>query len=141
MDNGRSMKLSVHLAFGGNCQEAFEFYERCFRGKIQFMETWGKSPMAAQATPEWHGKIMHATLEIGDGILYGADVPPGQYQTPSGFYMMLAIQDPAESQRIFQALAEKGTVQMPLEKTFWAVLFGVVTDRFGIAWEINCEAA
>ena len=133
------MTLSSHVAFGGQCEDAFRFYERCLSGKILTMLAYGNSPMAEQAPPEWRGKIVHATLIAGDSILYGADALPEQYQPPRGFHLLLGIQDPAEAERVFQALSEGGTVQMPLQKTFWAVRFGMLVDRFGVSWEINCE--
>jgi PhnB protein len=135
------MKLNPHLTFGGQCQEAFQFYERCFGGKIITMVTYAGSPMADQVPAEFRGKIMHATLAAGDNTLYGADVVPERYQAPRGFYIALGIQNPAEAERVFRELSQNGTVQMPLQKTFWAVLFGVLTDRFGVSWEINCEQA
>jgi PhnB protein len=135
----RSMKLNPHLTFGGQCQEAFEFYERCLGGKIITMASYAESPMAEEVPQEFRGKILHATLEAGENILYGADVVPDRYQPPRGFYLTLGIRDPAEAERVFRELVEKGTVQMPIQKTFWAVLFGVLTDRFGVSWEINCE--
>jgi PhnB protein len=136
------MKLNPHVAFGGQCQEAFQFYERCLGGKILTMLTYRDSPMAGQVPTEWRGKILHTTLTLEDNVvLYGSDVVPEQYQAPRGFHLTVGIKDPVEAERIFQALAENGTVQMPLEKTFWAQRFGVLVDRFGISWEINCEPA
>jgi PhnB protein len=135
------MKLIPHISFGGNCRDAFQLYERCFGGKILTMLTYGDSPMADQVPPEFRGKILHANLTVGDHAVYGTDVLPEQYQPPKGFHLTLGIQDPAEAERIFRELSENGTVQMPLQKTFWAVRFGVLLDRFGVSWEINCEQA
>ena len=89
--------------------------------------------------PEWHKRILHATLRVGDQVLMGADAPPGRYQKPQGFSVTLGLKDQAEAERIFKALAEKGTVEMALQQTFWAGRFGVLVDRFGIPWTINCE--
>ena len=133
------MKLTPHIAFGGQCEAAFQFYERCLGGKILTMLAYGNSPMAEQVPPESRGKIAHATLTVGDNILMGADVLPEQYEKPKGFHILLGIDDPAEAERIYHALAENGTAQMPLQETFWAVRFGVLVDQFGISWEINCE--
>jgi len=135
------MKLSTQLTFKGQCEAAFKFYERCLGGKITFTLTWGNSPMANQAPPEWHEKILHATLEVGDNVLAGCDVPPGQYEQPKGFSVLLAADDPLDAERIFHALAENGTVQLPIQETFWAVRFGMVVDQFGTPWEIHCEQA
>ena len=133
------MRLTPNLSFGGKCEAAFKFYERYFGGKIVFMLTYGKSPMAEQVPQRWREKILHATLTVGDNVLMGSDPVPERYERPKGFAVMLGIDDPADAERIFQALAENGTVQMPLQKTFWSVRFGVLVDQFGIPWAINCE--
>jgi PhnB protein len=130
---------SISLSFNGRCEAAFKFYERCLGGKITFMLTWGNSPIAKDAPPEWAGKICHASLGLGDMVVSGADVPPPHYQPPGGFAMLLGVSDPADAQKVFDALAENGTVKMPLQETFWALRYGGVTDQFGIPWEINCE--
>jgi PhnB protein len=84
---------------------------------------------------------MHATLEMKGQSLMGADSPPGQYAKPQGFSVSLHTQDIAESERVFSALSEGGQVFMPLQETFWAKRFGVVVDRFGTPWMVNCEGA
>jgi len=135
------MKLTPHLSFNGQCQEAMDFYQRCFGAKIQSMLTYGNAPMFDRVPPERRGKILHATLAIGQSILYAADTPPEQYQPPRGFHVTIGVQDAAEAERIFRELSEGGTVQMALQKTFWAIRFGVLVDRFGISWEVNCPKA
>jgi PhnB protein len=129
----------IGLSFDGQCEAAFKFYERCLNGKIAFMLRWGESPMAKDAPAEWRGKIFHATLVIGDTALLGADVLPGSYESPRGFGLLLSLDDPGETERLFSALAENGTVRMPLQETFWAHRFGALTDQFGIPWDINYE--
>jgi len=85
---------------------------------------------------------MHASLNLGGGvILMGSDPPPGRYQAPQGFSVSLGIKDPVETERIFNELAQDGNVQMPVQKTFWSERFGMVVDRFGIPWMLNCEQA
>jgi PhnB protein len=135
------MRLTPNLVFGGQCEAAFKFYEQSFGGKIVFMLAYGNSPMAEQVPPKWHEKILHATLTVGDNVLMGSDPVPERYEQPKGFAMQLCIDDPVDAERIFHALAENGTVQMPLQKTFWSVRFGVLVDQFGIPWAINCEQA
>jgi PhnB protein len=135
-----NLTLSTSLSFDGHCEEAFKFYERCMNGKITFMLTWGDSPMAKDAPAEWGSKINHATLVIGNARLLGNDVVPGAYQAPRNVSLVLGLSDPAEAERIFSALAENGTVQLELQQTFWALRFGLVTDRFGVPWAINCES-
>lgn len=132
------MTFTPHLSFNGQCENAFRFYERRLGGRILTMLTWGESPMTTE-TPEFKDKILHATLMIGGSMLAGSDMPPERYEKPQGFHVLIGIDDPVEGERIFQALAENGTIQMPFQKTFWARGFGVLTDQFGISWEINCE--
>jgi PhnB protein len=134
------LKLVPYLSFNGQCEEAFKLYEKCLDGKIIFMQTYGDSPMGQQTPPELHKRVMHATLAVGDQVLQGSDAPGG-YEKPQGFTVAISLNDAAEAERIFSALAENGTVQMPLEATFWALRFGMVIDRFGIPWMINCEKA
>ncbi len=133
------MQLNPYLSFNGQCEEAFRFYEQCLGAKITFMMPYEGAPMADQVSADWRNKILHASLQVGDGLLQGADVPPGQYEQPKGFSVKLGLKDPAEAERIFHALAENGKVQMTLQETFWAIRFGVLVDRFGIPWIINCE--
>ena len=83
----------INLTFDGRCEAAFKFYERCLGGKIAFMLTWGDSPMAKDAPPEWGGKILYARLTLGDTALLGADVPPQTYEPPRGFGVMLSVDD------------------------------------------------
>jgi PhnB protein len=135
------MQLNPHLSFTGQCQEAFKFYQQCLGGNIQTMMTHGDSPIADQVPSEWRDKILHATLIVGETALMGADVPPDSYKEPRGFSITIQINDPADAERIFRALSEGGTVTMPLQETFWAAGFGMVVDRFGIPWMVNCGQA
>jgi PhnB protein len=132
------MQLNPYLMFNGQCEAAFKFYEQCLGGKILAMMTYGDSPMAEQTPSEQRNKIMHANLAVGDQELMGSDSPPDQYEETKGSYVLLGIDDPVEAERIFQVLAENGTVRMPIQETFWAVRFGMLVDRFGIPWMINC---
>lgn len=137
------MKLSpqISLCFNGECQAAFRLYARCLSGTVAFMLTWGDSPAAAEAPPGWEGKLYHATLRIGEAEISGSDVPPDRYLRPQGFSVVLQMDDIATAERAFHALAEQGRIDWPLQETFWASRFGVVVDRFGIPWSINCEKA
>jgi PhnB protein len=135
------MKLDTYLLFNGDCEAAFKFYERVLGGKIEIMMPHAGSPMEKQTPPEWLNKILHARLSVGDQILMGSDAPPEHYQKPQGFSVSIMIDDPAQGERIFNALAESGKVTMPYQKTFWAERFGMLVDRFGIAWMVNCEKA
>src|SRR5687768_10454271 len=131
------MQVSPHLIFSGECASAFKFYEQCLGGKLQTMMTWGDSPMADQVPSEWRDRIIHATLIVGETSLGGGDAPPDRYEGPRGFSVTIQLDDPDEGERIFSALAENGTIQMPFQQTFWAVGFGMCIDRFGIPWMVN----
>jgi PhnB protein len=133
------MDLNPYLTFDGQCEAAFEFYERCLGGKIVTMMNHEDSPIADQVPADWGKRIMHARLTVGDGVLMGSDSPPEHYEQPKGFSVSLQVKQPAEAERVFQALAEGGTVLMPIQQTFWATRFGMLVDRFAIPWMINCE--
>jgi PhnB protein len=137
------MKVTPHVSIGfdGRCEEAFRFYERCLNGTLAFILRWGNSPAAADAPPGWDAKIYHATLEVGDTVINGGDVHPDRYQRPGGFEFVLPMADELDAERVFEALSDGGQIAMPLQETFWARRFGVLVDRFGIRWCVNCERA
>jgi PhnB protein len=134
------MQLCTHLSFNGDCEAAFQFYVRCLGGTINMMLKYGDSPIAA-AHPAMADKVLHATLQLEGQTLTGADVPPAQYERPRGFGLQLNVADSGEAERVFGVLAEGGTVQFPLQSTFWAERYGMVTDAFGTPWEVNCGRA
>lgn len=133
------MQLNSYLFFNGQCEAAFKFYEQCLGGKIDAMLTHAGTPAEGQVPANWRDKIMHARLVVGDKVLMGSDAPPEHFQQPQGFSIALGVDEPAEAERIFNALADNGTVRMPIQQTFWALRFGMLVDRFGIPWMINCE--
>ena len=133
------MQLNPYLNFNGQCEEAFKFYQQCLGGTLQFKMTYGESPMADQVPSEWRDKIIHATLIVGETALLGADAPPDQYEEPRGISVMIPVKDLSDAERIFRSLSEGGKVTMPLQQTFWSPGFGMLVDRFGIPWMVNCE--
>lgn len=133
------MQISPYLVFNGDCKEAFEFYERVLGGKIVTMQNHGESPMVGKVPPEWNDKIIHARLTAGDAVLMGSDYPPQDYKKAEGFSVSVTVDKPEDADRIFATLAENGSVQMPIQETFWASRFGMLTDRFGIPWMVNCN--
>src|SRR5690242_429402 len=102
------MQLNPYLLFNGQCEAAFKFYEKCLSGKIEAMFTHAGSPAEAHVPAEWRNKIMHARLVVGGEVLMGSDAPPDRYEEPKGFSVSLQIKDPAEAERVFHALADKG---------------------------------
>lgn len=130
------MHLTPYLSFDGNCLEAFQFYERCLGGKIIYKMTYGEMPGQHGSAPE---RIAHISFSAGNQTLNGADSTAEQYSKPRGFSIAISVTEPAEADRIFGELAPGGSVQMPIQETFWAQRFGMVTDRFGTPWMVNCE--
>jgi PhnB protein len=131
------MQLNPYLSFNGQCEAAFKFYEQVLGGTITSMFTYTGTPMEANVPPDKRNQIMHASMQIGNCVLMGADTPEGRHATPSGFSVMLEPNSIEEAERIFNNLAEGGNVLMPLQSTFWAARFGMLADRFGTPWMIN----
>jgi PhnB protein len=136
-----TMQISPYLNFSGQCAAAFAVYAKIFGGTIVFMQTHGESPMKEQVPADWHEKVLHATLAVGDWRVHGSDAPPSHYAAPQGMQVSVTVATAAEGARIFSALAENGNVSLPFQKTFWSAGFGMVVDRFGIPWMVNCEQA
>ncbi|MBD1915716.1 MULTISPECIES: VOC family protein [Cyanophyceae] len=133
------MKLYSYLSFNGNCEAAFAYYAQVLGGKVGDKMTYGESPMADQVPEEWRDKIMHSQLILGDQELMGADSMPEYFEEPKGTSVLIAIEDPDKAEHVFAALAENGTIKMPIQETFWAARFGMVVDQFGTPWLINCD--
>jgi PhnB protein len=129
------------LPFDGRCEAAFRVYQQQLGGKLGPVFRWRDQEGSSEVPTGWESKIYHASIRIGDLVLTGSDLPPDRYHRPDGFQVLLETTDKAETERIFAALADGGAVQMPLQPTSWAALFGAVIDQFGIPWSINCDAA
>jgi PhnB protein len=127
----------AYLFFDGNCADAMRFYERALGGTLQ-LNTVAESPMKDMMPPGSGDRIIHARLEFGGRALMASDwMAPEKYPPPGGFSLALTCDTVAQAQKVFNALAEGGTVTMPLQKTFWSELFGMTTDRFGTRWMVN----
>lgn len=136
------MQVNPYLSFDGQCAEALKTYAKVLGGKIEAMFTFGDSPAAGDVPPDWHDRIMHARLVVDGQVLMASDSPGERYEKPQGTYISLNVDKPADGERIFNALAKGGTVKMPFGKTFWAEGgFGMLVDRFGTPWMVNCENA
>jgi PhnB protein len=133
--------FTTYLNFKGDCAEAFRFYERCFGGKIEFLQTFGESPMKDSVRPDEYGLVMHVTLKVDGDTLMGSDAPPDRYEAPQGMHVSVHPKTYADAERIFNELSADGNVEMPFQKTFWSAGFGMTRDRFGIPWMVNCESA
>jgi PhnB protein len=130
------MEAACYLSFDGTCAEAFHFYQQVLGGEITALFRHSDTPMANQVPAEWGPRIMHARLEFPGGVLMGGDSPPGS-SAPAGFSVALQVDSVQDAERIFAALAEGGTVRMPIAETFWATRFGMLADRYGVPWMVN----
>ena len=135
------MQVNPYLSFKGDCEAAFKFYERCLGAQLGAIFRYGGTELAGQVPADWSDKVMHGNLTVGGQVLMGGDVAPERYEEPKGFSLSIQITSSADAERIFDDLAKDGRVLMPLEKTFWAERFGMVVDRFGIPWLVNCEGS
>lgn len=133
------MDFVTYLGFDGTCEQAFKFYERILRGKILMMVRNADAPPGTPISPGTENRIMHARLEAGGRLLMGGDAPSERKVKPQGFSVSIMVDDVAEAERIFRELSKGGTVNMPIGETFWARRFGMLTDKFGTPWMINCE--
>lgn len=131
------MKSSPYLFFNGNCKEAFEFYGKTLGAKTEMMKVAG-SPAESHFPAGWGDKILHGHLPVGkDHFILGCDTPG--YKTAQGMRVVLHVDTPADAERVFKAFSEGGKIDMPLDKTFFAKSFGMLTDRFDIPWMIITE--
>ena len=135
------MRLNPHLTFEGRCEEAFRFYAASLEGRSSPCSRTAESPLASGGPADLAGQDPPRHPGPRRGALTGADVSiEGGYRPPEGFSVLLEPASTAEAVRMFARLSEGGTVRMPLQKTFWAERFGMLTDRFGIPWMLNCSA-
>jgi PhnB protein len=132
------MLINPYLTFDGTCREAFAFYEKVLGARTEAMLTYGDMPADMGCPPDLHDRIAHVRLVVDGQVLMASDSGSGTHEPQQGVSVHLGIDEPAEARRTFAALSEGGTVCMPLGETFWSHAFGVVTDRFGTSWMINC---
>ena len=131
--------IQPYLMFGGRCEEALEFYRTALGAQVGMLMRFSESPdptPPGMLPPGFENKVMHASFRIAGNVLMASDGCEVGAQF-KGFSLSIAIATEAEADRYFSALSDGGQVQMPLTKTFWSPRFGMLTDRFGIAWMIN----
>src|SRR5437588_556955 len=127
--------INPYISFKGNCREAIELYKSALGAEVLFVQTMGESPMSDMGPA---ANIMHCSIKVGNSTMMMCDDPrPGAAESGGTISLAIGLNEPEQAKRIFGALAADGTVLMPLEKTYWAEAFGMVTDKFGIRWMIN----
>jgi len=134
------MKLYTHLNFGGNCEEAFRFYEKHLGGKITMIMKASQLPAEVKA-PGSLEAVIHARMDIAGVELIGNDVPPQHFKPIRSSYLYLAVDSAEEAERIYGILEKDGEVGMPIAETFFASRFAQLRDRFGTLWSIIHERA
>jgi PhnB protein len=132
------MELDIYLNYGGNCEQAFRFYEKHLGGKITFLMTHGEI-QNSNVPPEWGKAILHARIEIGGTVLMGADIPPDRFKPMRSAYLTLLLESDAEADRIYALLSDGGEIFMKMEETFYASRFAMLRDRFGTSWMLLHE--
>src|SRR6266542_1821425 len=126
-----SMKLYTYLNYGGNCQQAFRFYEQHLGGKITMMMTHGQQPDPKDVPPDWKNAILHARMTLGETELMGADIPPERFQPMRSAYLSLIVSSIEEAERVYALLSDGGEIFMQMQETFFAFRFGMLRDKFG----------
>jgi PhnB protein len=130
------MQLNAYLNFGGNCEEAFRFYEKNLGGKITFMMRYADQPDPKNIPPGTEKFVLYANMSIAGTELMGSDVPPGKFEPMRSVYLSLGVDSSEEAERIYALLKEGGDVFMPMAETFFAFRFGMLRDKFGTSWMI-----
>lgn len=136
------MQIANYLFFKDNAAEAFDFYARCLGGKVIMKVTMGEMPGTEDLPAEARALVAHVRLAVGDAVLMGSDwCGPGRdpYPAIQGNAVSLSVDEPGEAERLFKALGEGGQVTMPMDETDWALRFGMLTDRYGAKWMVNCN--
>lgn len=131
--------VSPYIAFKGNCREAIDFYKQALGAEELYSETYGNSPMKEMGPAD---AIMHSTIKIGSSHVMMCDDlrPEAAASSPSNISLAIGLDEVEKAKEYFNNLSQGGSVTMPLDKTFWAEAFGMLTDKFGINWMVNCDA-
>jgi PhnB protein len=130
------MKLHTYLNYGGNCEQAFRFYEEHLGGKIIAMMKHGEEPGAGNTPGNLQKGILYGRMTLGETDLMGSDVPAERFQPMRSAYLSLTVDSIADAERIHALLADGGQIFMPMQETFFAFRFSMLRDKFGTSWMI-----
>ncbi len=133
------MKLDVYLNYGGNCEQAFRFYEQHLGGKITMMMRHGEQPNAGNVPANWRNAVLHARIEFGKTVLMGADIPPDRFQPMRSAYLTLTADSAEQAELLYALLTDGGQIFMKMEETFFASRFAMLRDKFGTSWMLLHE--
>ena len=133
------MRVEPYLFFDGRCDEAIEFYKKQLGAKVNMLMRYKDAPPAPSGgsiAPGTENKVMHGSLQIGDSTVLVSDGHCKNQPKFDGFALTLHAANDADAKRLFEALSNGGKVTMPMNKTFFASSFGMLTDRFGVMWMV-----
>jgi PhnB protein len=133
------MQVQPYLFFDGRAEEAVEFYRRALGAEVEMLMRFKDAPEApppGMIPPGSENKVMHMSFRIGDSTILASDGNCAGKPSFQGFALSLTVKDEAEADRVFNALADGGQVQMPIGQTFFSPRFGMVADRFGVNWMV-----
>ena len=133
------MKVQPYVFFDGKCDEALEFYKRALGAKVTALMRWKEAPDKSMITPGQENKVMHSEFQVGETVILASDGRGTGKPSFQGFALTITADSDADAKRMFNALGDGGQVQMPLEKTFFASLFGMVADKFGVGWMVMVD--
>ena len=136
------MLVQPYLFFDGRCEEALEFYTKAVGAKVEMLMRFKESPEKAapdKVPPGSADKVMHSAFRVGDTLMMGSDGRCQGKPNFQGFALSITVADEAQANKVFKALSDGGQVQMPLTKTFFSPSFGMLADRFGVAWMVMTE--
>jgi PhnB protein len=128
------VQLHTYLNYGGNCEEAFKFYEQHLGGKITMLMRHGEAPGGNAGGPGWDRKVLHARINLGETELLGADIPAERFKPIRSAYLSLTLESDQEADRVYALLSEGGEIFMAKQETFFASRFAMLRDRFGTSW-------
>lgn len=131
------MKLSIYLNYPGICEQAFRFYEQHLGAKITFLMRHSEMPGPSNLPAEWQDKVLHASMELGDTVVMGADVP--QAEPMRSAYLTLTVEEVEKAEQLYGLLSDGGEIFMKMEETFFSKRFAMLRDRFGTSWMLLCE--
>lgn len=132
------MQLTPYIIFNGNCEEALNFYAQALNGEIKDLMRFEGSPAEGMSADKQ--KVLHAHFKAGEVFFMASDNPGGPQASGSGMvHLSLNFTDAEQQKKVFDALAEGGSITAPLEDTFWGATFGMLTDKFGINWMFNYD--
>lgn len=128
------MQLHTYLNYGGNCEEAFKFYEKHLGGTITMLMRHSEAPDPRNVPAGWEKAVLHARMDLGGTELLGADIPPDRFQPMRSAYLSLTLDSDREADRVFALLSDGGQIFMPMQDTFFASRFAMLRDKFGTSW-------